>query len=110
MLKKLHSTGFIFMPMTGKPHYNHHSLKSNAVFGIHYFDKSLPGLKDTGKLIFISSKNIRKPRTLSTSKPLNPHFYSHSIVAGGFELMSYTTRFTPLTLLMMSLDTLAKNS
>ena len=25
-----------------------------------------------------------------------PHFYSHSIVAGGFELMSYTTRLMPL--------------
>ncbi len=36
--------------------------------------------------------------------------YSHSIVAGGFELMSYTTRFTPCTLLMMSFDTLARNS
>lgn len=37
-------------------------------------------------------------------------FYSHSIVAGGLELMSYTTRFTPLTLLMISLETLARNS
>ena len=30
--------------------------------------------------------------------------YSHSIVAGGLELMSYTTRLIPLTLLMISLD------
>jgi four helix bundle protein len=29
--------------------------------------------------------------------------YSHSIVAGGFELTSYTTRFTPRTSLMMRL-------
>jgi len=31
-------------------------------------------------------------------------FYSHSIVASGFELISYTTRFTPFTLLMMLLE------
>ena len=36
--------------------------------------------------------------------------YSHSIVAGGLELMSYTTLFTPLTLLIMSFDTFAKKS
>lgn len=37
-------------------------------------------------------------------------YYSHSIVAGGFELISYVTLFTPLTLLMMSLDTFARKS
>lgn len=36
--------------------------------------------------------------------------YSHSIVAGGFDEISYTTLFTPLTLLMMSFDTFARNS
>ena len=36
--------------------------------------------------------------------------YSHSIVAGGFELTSYTTRFTPRTLFMMSLLTFARKS
>ena len=36
--------------------------------------------------------------------------YSHSIVAGGFELISYTTLFTPLTLLMMSFEIFIKNS
>ena len=30
--------------------------------------------------------------------------YSHSIVLGGFELMSYTTRFTPLTSLMIRFE------
>ena len=30
--------------------------------------------------------------------------YSHSIVAGGLELMSSTTRLTPRTSLMMRLD------
>ena len=31
-------------------------------------------------------------------------FYSHSMVAGGFELMSYTTLLTPFTLLIIVLD------
>lgn len=38
------------------------------------------------------------------------HVYSHSMVAGGFELISYTTLFTPFTLLMMSLLTFARKS
>ena len=36
--------------------------------------------------------------------------YSHSIVAGGLELMSYTTRFTPLTSLMMRVEMRASRS
>lgn len=36
--------------------------------------------------------------------------YSHSIVAGGLEEMSYTTRLTPFTLFIMSFDTFARNS
>ena len=36
--------------------------------------------------------------------------YSHSMVAGGFELISYTTLFTPFTLLMMSFEILARKS
>ncbi len=42
-----------------------------------------------------------------THRPCN---YSHSMVEGGFELISYTTRFTPFTLLMISLLTLPRNS
>ena len=34
----------------------------------------------------------------------HPRAYSHSIVAGGFEEMSYTTRETPFTSLVMRLD------
>ena len=37
-------------------------------------------------------------------------YYSHSIVAGGFELMSYTTRLTPLTPLMILFEIFARNS
>ncbi len=36
--------------------------------------------------------------------------YSHSIVAGGFELISYTTRLTPLTLFIILFDISAKKS
>jgi hypothetical protein len=36
--------------------------------------------------------------------------YSHSIVAGGFELISYTTLLTPFTLFIISFETSAKNS
>ena len=40
----------------------------------------------------------------------NPVFpYSHSIVAGGLPLTSYTTRLMPLISLMMRLDTLPKS-
>jgi hypothetical protein len=35
--------------------------------------------------------------------------YSHSIVPGGFEVMSYTTRLTPLTSLMMRVATWPMN-
>src|SRR2546425_7120071 len=36
--------------------------------------------------------------------------YSHSIVAGGLELTSYATRFTPRTSLMMRLEILPRTS
>ena len=36
-----------------------------------------------------------------------PRNYSHSIVAGGLEEMSYTTLFTPRTLFMISLESRA---
>jgi hypothetical protein len=36
--------------------------------------------------------------------------HSHSIVAGGLLLISYTTLLMPLTLLMISLEISAKNS
>ena len=36
--------------------------------------------------------------------------YSHSMVAGGFELISYTTLLTPFTLFIISLDVFCKNS
>ena len=58
-------------------------------------------------------------RSVSSSGPdsyrnenrrLKNGLYSHSIVAGGFELISYTTRLIPFTLLIISFDTFPKNS
>lgn len=43
------------------------------------------------------------------SNPLT-FFYSHSIVAGGFVEISYTTRLMPRTLLIISVETSAKKS
>lgn len=38
------------------------------------------------------------------SFPIRHALYSHSIVAGGLDEMSYTTRFTPRTSLMIRFD------
>src|SRR5437870_4716830 len=38
------------------------------------------------------------------------HGHSHSIVAGGLLLISYTTRLMPLTLLMIRIEIFASNS
>jgi hypothetical protein len=46
-----------------------------------------------------SRLNRRSGSLLSTQHSALP--YSHSIVLGGFELMSYTTRLTPFTSLMI---------
>ncbi len=40
----------------------------------------------------------------------NQHRYSHSIVPGGFEVMSSTTRFTPDTSLVIRFEILASRS
>lgn len=64
----------------------------------------------------VEMDNSKSPA--KAQKTHNNHFifndfipsYSHSMVAGGFELMSYTTRLTPRTLLMISFETVAKNS
>ena len=39
-----------------------------------------------------------------------PTFYSHSIVAGGFEVTSRTTRFTPLTSLVIRVEIFSSTS
>lgn len=73
-----------------------------------------------GVCAFLNKKQEEKRNTIpagSSKKAVNRFMlimscknYSHSMVAGGFELMSYTTRLIPLTLLIISLDTLARKS
>jgi len=64
--------------------------------------------------VWIINKTVRNPLFFlrySTPAPSTishtPH--SHSIVPGGLLVTSYTTRFTPLTSLMMRVATLPKN-
>ena len=52
----------------------------------------------------------RHRRGLHGERYAHAHRYSHSIVAGGFVLMSYTTRFTPLTSLTMRVEILSSTS
>ena len=60
------------------------------------------------------SLSIKKVTLISQGyKPFkfeNAGFYSHSIVAGGFPLISYTTREMPFTSLMIRLETLPSKS
>src|SRR5690606_37712864 len=73
-------------------------------------------LQKTGRLHQNRRLNLAlsKPATIPKKKRekhvgrFSRFFYSHSIVAGGLEEISYTTLFTPLTLLMMSFDTSAR--
>jgi len=53
----------------------------------------------------IASSKALVYSTLSQSTPP----YSHSIVPGGLLVTSYTTRFTPLTSLMIRVATLPRN-
>ena len=53
------------------------------------------------------------PRILNrptSTRGSHSSFYSHSIVAGGLLLMSYTTRLTPATWLMMRVEIFASKS
>lgn len=71
-------------------------------------DPIILGLLSCGR---VGNKKLRKQALLYPE--LNVCMskgHSHSMVAGGLELMSYTTRFTPRTLLMISLEMLARNS
>lgn len=72
----------------------------------------LEALKDQG-VRASSPLNPRKlrpgwPHSLGRQRPRTHH--SHSMLAGGFVLMSYSTRFTPFTLLRILLDVLRSTS
>jgi hypothetical protein len=59
----------------------------------------------TGAQPLQGERAIGMVRLSLTSAP-----YSHSIVPGGFEVMSYTTRFTPRTSLTMRLEITSNRS
>ncbi len=77
-------------------------------------------------LVVISSGKMRKRASVklpiqakipdnfrrSTDLPfrLDPLTYSHSIVPGGLEVISYTTRFTPRTSLTIRLEIVSRRS
>ena len=67
-----------------------------------------------GRDVWVSpSAGQEPPRILSgptSTRGSHSSFYSHSIVAGGLLLMSYTTRLTPATWLMMRVEILASKS
>jgi len=60
-----------------------------------------PQLSEPGDQYRLFSQSPSLPFTFS---------YSHSIVEGGLELISYTTLFIPLTLLIISLEISPRNS
>jgi hypothetical protein len=57
----------------------------------------------SGKLRELFGKSSSQAATAANS------LYSHSIVPGGFDVMSYTTRLTPLTSLMMRVAVSPRN-
>ena len=57
-----------------------------------------------------NQRTRRRTATLTQASSLMPSGYSHSIVAGGLEEMSYTTRLTPGTSLINRLLMAAKTS
>ncbi len=54
------------------------------------------------------SEYAREPNKTNGSR--NPVYYSHSTVAGGFEVMSYTILFIPLTSFVILFETVVKIS
>ena len=52
----------------------------------------------------------REPADDAEPAPSVRQIYSHSMVAGGFELMSRATRFTPATSLMIRLEARSSRS
>ncbi len=64
--------------------------------------------KDAIRYIFIEQPQILLNSSLRFIG--YPLYHSHSIVAGGFELISYATRFTPSTSFKMRDEIFAKTS
>jgi len=75
---------------------DHGLMRDRARLGI-IRPMSCPPAEPKGRILFARGGNSGDP-----SRRDRPH--SHSIVAGGFELMSYTTRFTPGTSFTIRLE------
>ncbi len=61
--------------------------------------------------VFLNRRTaLTKPLADEPQKGLKLIPYSHSIVPGGLEVMSYTTRLTPLTSLTMRLEIASSSS
>ena len=65
---------------------------------------------DRGQRFEQAPPESRRPRGRRCRLASSRHAHSHSIVAGGLLLMSYTTRFTPFTWLMIGVETRASRS
>jgi len=57
-----------------------------------------------------SDYSINKINLFAINQVVSNKTHSHSMVAGGFPEMSYTTRLMPRTSLMMRLETFPSNS
>ena len=83
---------------------------------IEEFDPQVNAVIDPEKVIFASVIKLLSKDFFRSRKPLiclRFHafgFYSHSTVAGGLEVMSYTTRLTPFTSFAMRLLTFSSSS
>ena len=58
----------------------------------------------------INDRHQRNGTALTTRLERGTIAYSHSMVPGGLEVMSYTTRLTPLTSLMILFDMVSNSS
>ena len=61
---------------------------------------------DSQRDVFIYKSTRYASFSIGTDSPRRTRFHSHSMVAGGFPEISYTTRLMPRTSLMMRLETL----
>jgi hypothetical protein len=97
---------------TSQPHENRLAPAGRLVVPYAYHPNYLQNLPVTARQGLCTPSPTASPRTPATRGPRTrrPLLYSHSIVPGGLEVMSYTTRLTVRTLLQMRLDTSRRNA
>ncbi len=71
-----------------------------------------PAWRVRGRALRVAPRSTRAHRSAVPAAAASPLVgpYSHSIVAGGFDETSYTTRLMPRTSLMMREESLARRS